>query len=98
MDVIAEPHLDRSERKIHFLSVQDVEPILEHNKAIVDEPQRDDGWRHVADIPNIIIYQWLTEEWARGNATAKWTDTEFDKVVQRKLRDPDWRNLLTGIL
>ena len=46
--------LDRGERKIVIVSTQDVEPILERNKALRGEPQRGhDCARLVADIPAV---------------------------------------------
>ena len=94
-DVKTRAHIDASERKITFNSMQDVEPILERNKALQGEPQKSDFARHVARIPNIFINQWLYEEWARGNTTIKMFNAEFNKLVDRKLRDPDWRWLRT---
>jgi hypothetical protein len=76
-------------------SYQDVEDIIERNKALQSEPQRSDWGRHVATIPNNILLVWLNEEWARGNTTIKLFGPEFDALVARKLRDPDWRFLRT---
>jgi hypothetical protein len=76
-------------------SYQDVEDIVERNKALQSEPQRSDWGRHVATIPNNILLIWLNEEWARGNTTLKLFGPEFDALIARKLRDPDWRFLRT---
>jgi hypothetical protein len=76
-------------------SHQDVEDIIERNKRLAREPQKGD-FRHVAAIPLNIINQWLNEEWARGNVGLKLSGPEFDALVARKLRDPDWRYLRTG--
>jgi len=74
---------------------QDVEDIIERNKALATSgPQRGD-FRHIASIPNNIINLWLHEEWARGNVGLKLSGREFDAMVGRKLRDPDWRHLRT---
>jgi len=75
---------------------QDVEAIIESNKALASEPQKSDWGRHVARIPLNIINQWLNEEWARGNTSLKMAGPEFDAMVARKLADPDWRYLRTG--
>jgi len=74
---------------------QDVEDIIENNKRLQKIPQKSDWGRHVASIPNNIINQWLKEEWDRGNTTIKAFGKEFDDLVQRKLKDPDWRWLRT---
>jgi hypothetical protein len=76
-------------------SYQDVEGIVEHNKALANAgPQRGD-FRHIASIPLNIINQWLNEEWARGNLDLQMSGREFDALVARKLRDSDWRYLRT---
>jgi hypothetical protein len=74
---------------------QDVEAIIEHNKALQTLPQKSDWGRHVASIPLNIINQWLNEEWARGNVSLRLAGPEFDAMVERKLADPDWRFLRT---
>lgn len=74
---------------------QDVEHIIERNKALQGEPQRSDWGRHVATIPNNILLAWLNEEWARGNMSLRLFSQEFDELVARKLRDPDWKFLRT---
>jgi hypothetical protein len=76
-------------------SMQDVEPILEHNKMLRGTPQKCDWGRHVASIPNVIITRWLNEEHARGNVALRPFTKEFDELVKRKLRDPDWAYLRT---
>jgi hypothetical protein len=91
--------LDRGERRIIAVSEQDVEPILEANKALRGEPQpprrRGDWGRHVATIPNVILVRWLNEEYARGNVGLRMYSKEFDALVAAKLRDPDWKFLRT---
>jgi hypothetical protein len=76
-------------------SHQDVEHIIERNKALRGMPQRSDWGRHVASIPLNIINQWLVDEWVRGNANARFGAREFDALIQRKLRDHDWLFLRT---
>ncbi len=75
--------------------VQDVEPILERNKALRSQSQRSDWGRHVAEIPNVIMTRWLNEEWARGNVSIKLFGPEMDALVDRKLKDPEWAYLRT---
>ena len=74
---------------------QDVEDIIERNKALQTIPQKSDWGRHVATILNNIINAWLNEEWARGNVNLRMFSTEFNALVKRKLADPDWRWLRT---
>ena len=86
-------HLDGNDMTVE--SVQDIEPILEHNKQLRSIEQRSDWGRHVAKIPNVIIVKWLNEEWTRGNVTLKAFGPEMDAVVERKLKDPEWKFLRT---
>lgn len=95
-DTILIPTVDASEKKITFAVWQDVEDIIENNKKLQNTPQKSDWGRHVASIPNVILHQWLTEEWNRGNTTLKPYSKEFDKIIEKKLRDADWRWLRTG--
>lgn len=76
-------------------TTQDVEAIIEHNKALQKEAQRSDWGRHVASIPNVILTRWLNEELERGNTTIRLFGPEMDALVARKLRDPDWAFLRT---
>ena len=82
---------DKGERVHIFERSQDVEPILDHNKALREEKQSSDWGRHVACIPNIFLERWLNEEYERGNTTVKLFSPEMDALVDRKLKDPDWK-------
>lgn len=88
------PHFDAAENTFTVEEVQDVEAIIENNKRLQGEAQKSDMMRHVASIPAIFLTQWLHEEWNRGNRI-KAFGKEMDKVVARKLRDPDYRFLRT---
>lgn len=94
-DTIVVPHFDRTEKKIHFAVWQDVEDIIENNKKLQTTEQRSDWGRHVASIPNVIMHQWLVEEWNKGNVSLKPYSKEFDLIIEQKLKDPDWRFLRT---
>jgi hypothetical protein len=91
--------LDRNDRKIVARSVQDVDDILERNKALRSMPQpprrRGDWGRHIASIPNVILVKWLNEEYISGNVGLRMYTAEFNELVQRKLQDPDWAYLRT---
>jgi len=92
--VIARAHLDPNGKDLAIEHVQDVEDIIENNKQWRSESQRSDWGRKIASIPNIHIVQWMNEEWERGNQVMPFTK-EFDEVIARKLRDPDWAFLRT---
>lgn len=86
---------DASEKKFHVERVQDVEDIIEINKQLQTVDQNADWCRHVARIPNIFLEKWLNEEYARGNVHLRLFTPEMDALVDRKLKDPEWRFLRT---
>ncbi len=94
--VTTELHPDPNDKSIIAVSTQDIEPTLEQNKELRSQEQRSDWGRHVAQIPNIVITQWLNEEWARGNHSLRPAGREWMELVARKLRDPDWKYLKTS--
>jgi hypothetical protein len=86
--------LDRGEKLIVAESIQDVEPIVEHNKDLQSEHQKSDWGRHIASVPDVIVTKWLNEEHARGNNELRYLGPGFDAWFKRKLDDPDnraWR-------
>ncbi len=85
--------LDSNGKDLAITQTEDVEPILEHNKLLRTMEQPSDWGRHIAEIPNVIYVQWLNEEHARGNTDLRLFTPEFDAIVQKKLRDPDWAYL-----
>ncbi len=89
------PHFDGG--KVAIEHVQDVEPILEHNKQLRREEQHSDWGRHVATIPNVLYVKWFDEEYARGNTSLRMFTPEFDLIVQKKLDDPEYAYLRTDI-
>lgn len=95
MSVETRVHSFKGDREITFERVQDVEPILERNKALRSMPQKSDWGRHVATIPNVIIERWLMEEWARGNTGIRLGSEELKRLIARKIRDPEWAFLRT---
>lgn len=94
--VLIRGHIDSNGKDFAIEHVQDVEPILENNKALRTIEQRSDWGRHVASIPNVVMTLWLDEEWARGNCIRMFS-REFDELVARKLKDPDWKWLRTDM-
>lgn len=87
--------VDEGDKKLTFVNVQDVEPILELNKAQRSQSQHSDWGRHIARIPNAVLLQWFYEEHAKGNLTLQMYTEEFDRIIARKLQDPDWAYLRT---
>ena len=71
--------------------VQDVRPILEHNKAMANEDHK--GWtksrdmRKVGSIPLSVIHKWRVEKGIDVFNRDHWP------AVARLLNDPDWRHL-----
>ena len=88
-------YIDGGEKVLTFVNVQDVEPILDLNKAQRSEDQTSDWGRHMARIPNVTLLQWFYEEHAKGNTSLQMYSDEFDRIVARKLQDPDWSHLRT---
>lgn len=89
-------YYDAGERRFTFNVVQDVEPILDNNAAVRSAGQAGETFRHVADIPNVTYQQWFNEYNAgRSTPDLNIFSHEFGEFVKRKLRDPDWRKLLT---
>jgi hypothetical protein len=89
-----ELHLHFDGNKTIVETRQDVEDIIERNKTLQNIPQKSDWGRHVASIPNNILNKWLIEEWERGNFIRAF-GPEMDQLIERKLKDPDWRYLRT---
>ena len=82
-------HYDELDRRIVIERWQDVEPILERNKRLYNDPDR--GWsksrefKRVATIPNVIVERLMRE--------GIWND---ERALARWLRDPDNRFFLTA--
>lgn len=78
--------------KIVVKHSDDVEPILEHNKALAS---LNDGWspsrdmRRAASIPMIVIEQWMREGVDVFNP-------DHAKEVRRRLNSSEWRHLRTA--
>lgn len=95
-EIVTRLNYDPGERLVIAHTWQDVEDIIERNKQLKTMPQkRGRSWHHKASIPNNIYYQWMVEEWNRGNTKITMFSEEMDKVVARKLSDPDWAHLRT---
>lgn len=87
-------YVDGGEKVLTFVNVQDVEPILDLNKAERSDGVAHSDWgRRTHRIPNITLLQWFYEEQAKGNTELQMYSEEFDLLVARKLADPDWAHL-----
>jgi len=91
--VLVRPHFDSNGQDLAIEHVQDCEPILEWNKEARRDEQKSDWGRHVARIPNVVYMKWLDEEYAKGNTNLRLFTEEFDRIVQKKLQDPEWAHL-----
>jgi len=77
---------DRGEKTVIFCRVQDVEDILESNKALrTVEQDRKSDFRHTHRVPNIFIEKILFDQWRKGNVNLKWSDSDFWKIIDREL-------------
>lgn len=95
-DVVTRVWSEPSERRYHFERVQDVEPILEHNKMLRSMPQKSDWGRHIGSIPNVIYEKWFNEyNEGRSPPDLRIFGPEFGEYVRRKLNDPEWAYLRT---
>jgi hypothetical protein len=85
---------DEGDGRSTIVSVQDVTPVLERNKAMATH---NDGYspsrelRRAAFIPNIIRQKWLNEE-----GWDAYRPDLYGEQLRRKLNDPDWRFLRTA--
>ena len=79
-------HYDESEDKLHIERVQDVQPILEANKRMLNDNQgfKSEVFNKKASIPMVVLLGWLQDKGI--------TYQEFmgnDKILKRFLNDPD---------
>lgn len=94
LGMIERYHYDHADGRMVTSLVQDVEPILNENKRLQNDPNHD-GYtpsrdlRHVAQIPMVVIEQWLKEGIDYANA-ADWPK------IAAKLDDPEYAYLRTG--
>lgn len=81
---------------VTFERIQDAEPYLERNKVLRDTAQTADWGKHVASVPVVLLERWLQEEAERGHRV-QFGSKEFNEIVWRKLRDPDFAYLRTDV-
>ena len=79
-----------------FLYKADVEPVLEQNKLLRSmEQTKTEAFYHYAKIPNEILLMWFNEAQMAGH-DVKYMSPEFGEIIDKKLKDPAWKNLLVG--
>jgi len=93
-EVVRKLFVDEGEKLLHFVNVQDVEPILDTNKDERSESQNGD-FRKIARIPNTVLLGWYYDEVKKGNTELRMYSPEFDQIIASKLRDPDYAYLRT---
>ena len=87
--------IDEGEKTLTFVNVQDVEPILDLNKEQRTEDATSDFGRRFARIPNTVMLGWFYDEHRKGNTGLRMYSEEWDRLVWKKLQDPDWAYLRT---
>ena len=86
-------HFDAGSGAFAIERVQDVEPVLEANKAAANAG---DGYsasrelRQVAEIPMVVALRWKEERGIDLFNRDHWP------AVKKLLRDPEWRHLRTS--
>ena len=85
---------EHNDGSVTFDTVQDVEPILEYNKMMMNEygdkltPGKRGTWHKVASVPVTVWEQWLLDT---DNAIQK-----DKKLLNKYLNDPDNRFFRTS--
>ena len=76
------------------LTVQDVTPIIERNKAMAnhnDGWSKSKEWKRAGSVPYTTLYKWIAEE--RLDPADPEFAQKMHKMVLRKLNDSDYRHL-----
>lgn len=80
-------------------AIQDVEPVLDRNKAAANDRGKritSDYANPIATIPPVVALHWLnTEGWWVFDADK---DPDVEKKLNQKLNCSDWRHLRTSEL
>jgi len=94
--VVSTFHYDEGEETTTVSVAQDVEPILDANKAaqtLNDGYSPDRTLKRIASIPLVTVQQWMKDDGVNFLALPK---HEKQKYLRRKLNDPDYRWLRTS--
>lgn len=90
-------HYDDTAQTVTIGRFQDVEPILNHNKALQnfnDGYNKSRDMRRVASIPNAIAEQWMRDDGVNWLALPKHEKTAY---LRKKLNSNEWRHLRTAL-
>ena len=86
-------HYDEQTGQTHIEYVQDVQPILEQNKALANTDMQKqgikNGWMFYGSIPNVVIHRWLKEG-------IDFYNKDHWPAVKRKLRSSEYKYLNAG--
>ena len=94
--VVSTFHYDEDGDKTIIETVQDVEPILEANKAMQTDgdgytPSRD--LKHIASIPLVVVEKWMNDDGVNFLSLGR---QEKRAYLRKKLNDPEWAYLKTS--
>lgn len=92
-EVVERWHWNEGKPTIQY--AQDVERILDRNKAKQAAPDTDKTLRHVASIPITVIYQWMTEDGLKAGQFFRWGREEKQRYLRKKLNSSEWQWLKT---
>jgi|3_EtaG_2_1085321.scaffolds.fasta_scaffold313007_2 hypothetical protein len=88
---------DEGAGKTHIRVQQDVENIIDANKAGQnsghDGYNRDRSMRHLAEVPFGVIHQWMMDDGLPVRRYFQMSKAEKEAYVTRKLNDPNWAYL-----
>ncbi len=85
---------------LNVIRTQDVQPIIDLNKADQNDRDFNNGYtpsrdmQHVARIPLVVLEQWAKEA---GIPKAKIYGKAMNEIIRKKLNDPDNLFLRTGL-
>lgn len=99
-DVKTKIHADG---KVEIIRTQDIEAILEDNKAKQNDRSFNNGMsatgdmKHVAKVPLIIWEQWWQKECTRQGKIIPFYGRDMNEIVRCQLNDPANKFLRTGL-
>ena len=89
-------HWDEATKTARIETLQDVEPILDQNKALANDDDftkkgiKNEFWKY-ANIPVVVQLKWLQKYGPENDPMKKGNE----KLLFRLLNDPEWRYLKT---
>lgn len=96
-DIVSEFVVDEDKHIVNY--TQDVEPILEQNKA-ANNSGHDGYWQNraakqFAEVPMIFAMKWMKDDGLEGRAYFRMNKHDKEQYVRRKLNDPDYAFMRT---